>query len=445
MYEGYIYKLVNKTNNRIYIGSRYAKDTKIGDIGITYFTSSKIVRPIFKTNVDEFNIFILETYKHVNHKEVVEYIRTKEAYILQIIDVHNDEQYYNQTVGNGRFHSAGMKHNKGRQHFINNDTGKHISKNPNEVDMSVYTKHSPNSNTRAYRHIESNEIKRYNDNDFQSLLDKELWVKHNNFKGKSRYVDEVNNTEYYLRNDELINYNHLNLVKIGKSVNTKLYENIHTKEIKRFSDSSEINFDSWLPYSYTKDRKPYLINNSIVYLNSKEYNKREDKSIIKHFKKTNTSKTIYVYKNKKLVLTGQGEFTSWAKKNNHITLGRLRDSYMLNTKEDDYICIDIEDDLYKKYNIDELDIIYDLNLQKKLTNDIEKFDYYIYDDNQTLVYYINKVGLNRICEYYNLPFQALRKALKNNTLIYENTNDRYIVDEYKKYKNWKIEQVKISR
>src|SRR5574344_1191782 len=58
--KGYIYKVTNIITGQFYIGQRSSfEGTPEDDLGIHYFTSSKVVRPLFKNNTSEWKKEIL--------------------------------------------------------------------------------------------------------------------------------------------------------------------------------------------------------------------------------------------------------------------------------------------------------------------------------------------------------------------------------------------------
>lgn len=83
--KGYIYKVTNIITGQFYIGQRSSyKGLPEDDLGIRYFTSSKIVRPLFKSNTSEWKKEIL--YRDINYAEMLDY---KEGY--EIHKVFNDK------------------------------------------------------------------------------------------------------------------------------------------------------------------------------------------------------------------------------------------------------------------------------------------------------------------------------------------------------------------
>ena len=71
--KGYIYKVTNITTGEFYIGQRsaYRCGTPEDDLGIHYFTSSKIVKPLFMNNTSEWKKEII--YRDINYAEMLDY------------------------------------------------------------------------------------------------------------------------------------------------------------------------------------------------------------------------------------------------------------------------------------------------------------------------------------------------------------------------------------
>ena len=69
--KGYIYKVTNIITGQFYIGQRSSyKGTPEDDLGIHYFTSSKIVKPLFMNNTSEWKKEIL--YRDINYAETLD-------------------------------------------------------------------------------------------------------------------------------------------------------------------------------------------------------------------------------------------------------------------------------------------------------------------------------------------------------------------------------------
>lgn len=88
----YVYRLTDKTNGKRYIGSRYARGCCPGDLGATYFTSSRIVSPLFKADPARFEKQVLATGS-------VEYVIAVEKTLLDMYDAVMSEEFYNRANG----------------------------------------------------------------------------------------------------------------------------------------------------------------------------------------------------------------------------------------------------------------------------------------------------------------------------------------------------------
>src|SRR5574344_1333153 len=78
--KGYVYKVMNIITGQFYIGQRsaYRSGTPEEDLGIHYFTSSKVVRPLFKNNTSEWKKEIL--YRDINYAEKLDRIEGYEIH-----------------------------------------------------------------------------------------------------------------------------------------------------------------------------------------------------------------------------------------------------------------------------------------------------------------------------------------------------------------------------
>src|SRR5574344_1552594 len=105
-HNGYIYKVTNIITGQFYIGQRSSFDgTPEEDLGIHYFTSSKVVRPLFKNNTSEWKKEIL--YRDINYAEMLDY---REGYeIHKVINVELCLNGYDPTTKIG-FFNAGRHH-----------------------------------------------------------------------------------------------------------------------------------------------------------------------------------------------------------------------------------------------------------------------------------------------------------------------------------------------
>ena len=88
----YVYRLTDKETGRRYIGARYAKNCEPSDLGATYFTSSKIVNPIFRANPNRFEKQIVVTGS-------VNYVINVEKSLIDNHDAVASDDFYNRTSG----------------------------------------------------------------------------------------------------------------------------------------------------------------------------------------------------------------------------------------------------------------------------------------------------------------------------------------------------------
>lgn len=94
----YVYELIDRKTEKWYVGSRTAKNCKPEDLGVSYFTSSKIVSLIFKDNPDRF-------IKKILVISDVDYVVKVESGILKLRDAKNDIHSYNAWNGDGKFNA----------------------------------------------------------------------------------------------------------------------------------------------------------------------------------------------------------------------------------------------------------------------------------------------------------------------------------------------------
>src|SRR5574344_3115412 len=123
-HNGYIYKVTNIITGQFYIGQRSNyTGTPEEDLGIHYFTSSKIVRPLFKNNTSEWKKEIL--YRDINYAEMLDY---REGYeIHKVINVELCLNGYDPT--NNGFRTTAGKHlsDEVRRKISEAKKGKHKS------------------------------------------------------------------------------------------------------------------------------------------------------------------------------------------------------------------------------------------------------------------------------------------------------------------------------
>lgn len=92
MTQPYVYRLEDKETGKFYIGCRFAKKCSPKDLGVTYFTNSKIVAPLFKENPQRFNCFIVVTGDQ-------NYVINVEKTMLDFNNAVISDKYYNRTSG----------------------------------------------------------------------------------------------------------------------------------------------------------------------------------------------------------------------------------------------------------------------------------------------------------------------------------------------------------
>ena len=90
MTQPYVYRLTDKENGKIYIGVRFAKNCNPNDLGVSYFTSSKIVQPIFQSNPDRFE-------KQIIVCSDMDYVIKVEKTLIDIYNAVFSDNYYNRT------------------------------------------------------------------------------------------------------------------------------------------------------------------------------------------------------------------------------------------------------------------------------------------------------------------------------------------------------------
>lgn len=148
-HNGYIYKVTNIITGQFYIGQRSSyKGTPEEDLGIHYFTSSKVVKPLFKNNTSEWKKEIL--YRDINYAEMLDY---REGY--EIHKVINNEFCLNKSdpLIHPGFITAG-KH-------ITEETKKKISEATKGPNNHNYGKH-PSEEARRKMSIAEKGSNNYN-------------------------------------------------------------------------------------------------------------------------------------------------------------------------------------------------------------------------------------------------------------------------------------------
>jgi len=96
----YVYKLTDKVTVKWYIGSRTAKGCEPLELGVRYFSSSKLVGPLYTAEPGRFISEILV------RSEDPEYVIRVEADILKFRNAKNDPESYNMRDSDGKFNPS---------------------------------------------------------------------------------------------------------------------------------------------------------------------------------------------------------------------------------------------------------------------------------------------------------------------------------------------------
>lgn len=101
MFQPYLYRLTEKSTGRWYVGSRTSEFSKANpsDLGVTYFTSSKTVSKLFKSDPSNFKREILLIGS-------VAYVVEMESALLRLLDAKNDDLSFNQHNGDGKMNTV---------------------------------------------------------------------------------------------------------------------------------------------------------------------------------------------------------------------------------------------------------------------------------------------------------------------------------------------------
>jgi len=86
----YVYRLTDRTNSMRYIGSRYARGCCPEDLGVSYFTSSRRVAPLFKVDPARFE-------KQIIVSGTKEYVIAVENQLIDLYDAVMSNEFYNRT------------------------------------------------------------------------------------------------------------------------------------------------------------------------------------------------------------------------------------------------------------------------------------------------------------------------------------------------------------
>jgi len=95
----YVYELTDTETGMWYVGSRTAQKCHPSDLGVKYFTSSKVVGPLFRSNPGRFDKKIIVISDG-------DYIVKVETSILKFRDAKNDPVSYNLHNGDGVFNHS---------------------------------------------------------------------------------------------------------------------------------------------------------------------------------------------------------------------------------------------------------------------------------------------------------------------------------------------------
>ena len=86
--EAYVYRLIDKVTGRYYIGSNYKKGCCTAWLGTRYFTSSTLIKKLFRHDPDRFIKEILVVGEP-------DYVLNFETMLLERLDAKNDLNSYN--------------------------------------------------------------------------------------------------------------------------------------------------------------------------------------------------------------------------------------------------------------------------------------------------------------------------------------------------------------
>ena len=88
----YAYRVTEKLTGKWYIGSKYGKSAEPSKLGVSYFTSSDVVEPLFRRNPAAFDIQILVISDS-------NYVRKMESTLTKMLDARNDPMSFNEYNG----------------------------------------------------------------------------------------------------------------------------------------------------------------------------------------------------------------------------------------------------------------------------------------------------------------------------------------------------------
>lgn len=155
----YVYELVDTETGKYYIGSNYSKGCCPEWLGVKYFTSSKVIDPLFRNNPNRFAKKILLIGS-------VEYVVEMEAALLKKIDAKNDPLSYNGHNGNGEMNCAkfgvtggkiggSVRAESGDLQKMASLAGKASLKARNERNISAFYKTKEQSKEHGFKILQS--------------------------------------------------------------------------------------------------------------------------------------------------------------------------------------------------------------------------------------------------------------------------------------------------
>ena len=106
----YVYVIQEVSSGRFYIGCRTAKGCHSGELGLTYFTSSKYIKNVWK--VDKFSFVIVEIHPCLNPNDAY----NLEERMQRQVCAHRNVMYLNKNINGELFNVRGSKHNVGFKH-----------------------------------------------------------------------------------------------------------------------------------------------------------------------------------------------------------------------------------------------------------------------------------------------------------------------------------------
>lgn len=88
----YVYELIDKQTGKWYVGSRTSKTSSPDELGMSYFSSSRVVSPLFKANPARFETRIIVVSDP-------DYVAKVEVSMLELRGAKDDPNSYNMTNG----------------------------------------------------------------------------------------------------------------------------------------------------------------------------------------------------------------------------------------------------------------------------------------------------------------------------------------------------------